>query len=116
MNVDLPGNPILRDRLDRKLRSLRDEATCHVFHEIDKLADSGALRKERVAILNDRYDVYVLEPSLPAPKVIVVVDPGRAEAIIVDFSDRTPNPRAAASASAEALGEAVDTIHVFQRR
>lgn len=116
MDVYLTRDPKFRPEVVRKWRALENGPACEVLFELEKLADSGALDKERVAVLNDRYDVYVLEPPPPAPKVIAVADPREAIAVIVDLVDGMPDPHMAASWSADALGEPVGSIHVFERR
>ena len=112
--VDVPADRISRERVLKKLDALSTEARREVLFELQKLADSGALQRERVAIVNDKYDVYIFEPSPPA-SIVVISDPGTAKHVLADLDTSTPTPRQAAEIGARAIGEIVKTIYLPDR-
>ena len=94
-----------------KLLALNDEVYLAVKFELQKIGATNLLRKERVAVLNDKYDIYVLDAS--DHKIIVAHEPGSDSAMLVDLLLVNPTPHLAASSCAVALRVQFISVDIF---
>jgi hypothetical protein len=101
----------LTEEVEETLDAMDDDQALAFFHELDKLAKTSALEKERVAVLNDRLDVYVLCPSLPELFLVTGRDPGKRRSVVAKVMDRGPSAMEAAEMVASAFGLRVISIH-----
>jgi hypothetical protein len=92
---------------------LGDEEFLDVDFELAKLSETGPLQKERIAILNDKYDVYVFRTS--KQNVVVVHEPGRDNAVLADLVRAAPTAHSAANSCARALNITMLSVHVIDR-
>jgi hypothetical protein len=103
---------IVPQTVKSKLSTLGDDDFLAVEFEIEKFARTRVLDKERVAVLNDRYDVYIFAASTFG--VVIAHEPGSTDATLADLSNPAPTPHAAASRCAQALNIAIRSIHVIE--
>ena len=103
----------VEQKTKQTLLRLTDEEFCEVAFELSKLSETQLLQKERIAILNDKYDVYVFTTS--NQNLVVVHEPGRDNAMFADLVRATPTPHSAANSCARALNVAVLAIDVIDR-
>jgi hypothetical protein len=92
---------------------MNDTEARSFFHGIDKLAHTPALEKERVAVLNDRFDIYLLEAAVVEQVLTVARDPGPKRSLVVSVTPRRPSGDQAARDAAVALKVPVISVHVF---
>ena len=98
---------------EARLPALDDDAALAVLHELNKLSAIGMLAKERKAVLNDRFDIYILEPDLVPPHPVILYDPNERCALLAELAPHRPNATQAATWAALAAGIVVRSIHVI---
>jgi len=98
---------------EREFVALADNTAYEVLFEAEKLARTPLIETERVAVLNDRYDIYVLDPGAAAPVLIVVRDPLERKSLIARITAERIAPRQAAELAAAAAGLPVDDVFLL---
>jgi hypothetical protein len=91
------------------------------FIEIDSklfvVSDGGLLGEPLIAVVNHRLDVYLLEPTRPAPRILLVHDPAApTEVTVTDFPSVTRLNRLVrrglAATAVGGIGEIANDIHL----
>lgn len=80
-------------------------------------ATSGIGGEKLIAVLNNRYDVYVVQSAEPACAAVIVVDPLEPQSIMVadvgSYSDVSKEQRRhAGTIAAQALQEVLTDLHI----
>lgn len=96
---------------EARLAELDDDAAMAVLTALNTLANVSTMEKERKTILNDRYDIYVIEPDPAPPYLVVLSDPNEPGVFLADITSYCPNPTQAANLAATAAGIVVRDIH-----
>jgi hypothetical protein len=111
MRFELPIDPNIAEQLRvRIVDEFSDDEATEFFAEFDKWAEITEAGKmsQVVAILNDQFDICVLEAAEPCPRIVGAFDPAAQTFVLADLVDEeTVDPSVALHACAAAIGTTV---------
>lgn len=117
VSICMPVVSVASDAILAKINALNTldntQASLSFWQSIKIFQEAPPLHKEAVAILNDRFDIYCLEPSKKTPYVVILYEPGQSKAYLVSMTDTLLPPTQAATVAAQNMGISVTNIHIL---
>ncbi|SLN33826.1 hypothetical protein [Oceanibacterium hippocampi] len=112
MAIRLPADDALAERIVAALRALPATVRSSLFHAMAQIDRYPVLPRERVAVLNDRYDVHVVRLARGGCHAVLVCEPDGRDIVLAGITGSRPSARRAATLAAVALDVPVLDIHL----